>query len=136
MGGERDRAAGDPGPAGHGVSFTLAPTWGAAASGVDGLWTRQTTQGLARRATRQAQGGRLAADVGYGFAAFGSGLLTPYAGTVLATAQTRTYRLGTRLQMPGQGATGLTVNLEGTRQEPGGSQPVNQGVRLQVGWSF
>ena len=126
-----------PGPTGHGLSLTVAPTWGAAASGVDGLWTRQTTEGLAP-ATRQAQSGRLAADMGYGLPApFDSGLLTPYAGTVVvADGQTRTYRLGTRLQMPGQGTTGLTVNLEGTRQEPGRSQPVNQGVRLQVGWSF
>ena len=125
-----------PGPAGHGLSLSVAPTWGAAASGVDGLWTRQTTQGLAP-STRQAQSGRLAADVGYGLPApFDAGLLTPYAGTVLSEGADRTYRVGTRLQMPGAGATGLTVNLEGTRQEPGGSQPVNQGVRVQVGWNF
>ena len=35
-----------PGPDGHGLSLTLAPTWGAASSGVDGLWSRQTTAGL------------------------------------------------------------------------------------------
>ena len=119
----------DPGAAGRGLSVTLAPTWGAAASGVDGLWSRQTTQGLAP-ATQSAQRGRLAADVGYGFAAFDSGLLTPYAGTVLAAGADRTYRVGTRVQLPG-----LTVNLEGTRQEPT-RQPVNQGVRLQVEWGF
>ena len=124
-----------PGPAGRGVSLTLAPTWGAAASGVEGLWARQTTQGLAP-VTRPAQRGQLAADMGYGVAAFDSGLVTPYAGTVLAAGAARTYRVGTRLQLPGQGATGLTVTLEGTRQEPGGPQPVNQGVQLQAAWGF
>ena len=119
----------DPGATGQGLSVTLAPTWGAAASGVEGLWSRQTTQGLAP-ATQSAQRGRLAADVGYGFAAFGSGLLTPYAGTVLSDGADRTYRVGTRVQLPG-----LTLNLEGTRQAPA-RQPVNQGVRLQVEWGF
>ena len=125
----------DPGPAGRGVSLTLAPTWGAAASGVEGLWARQTTQGLAP-VTRPAQRGQLAADVGYGVAAFDTGLVTPYVGTVLAAGAARTYRVGTRLQVPGSGATGLTVTLEGMRQEPGGAQPVNQGVQLQAAWGF
>ena len=125
----------DPGPAGRGVSFTLAPTWGAAASGVEGLWAQQTTQGLAP-STRQAQRGQLAADVGYGVPLFETGLVTPYAGTVLSAGAARTYRVGTRLQVPGGGLTGLTLNLEGTRQAPGGAQPVNQGVRLQATWGF
>ena len=37
----------DPGPLGQGLSLTLSPTWGAAQSGVEGLWSRQTTAGLA-----------------------------------------------------------------------------------------
>ena len=126
-----------PGPAGRGLSMTLAPTWGAAASGVEGLWSRQTTQGLAPQNTTRAPAGRLAADVGYGLPApVGPGLLTPYAGTVLSDGADRTYRVGTRLQMPGLGTTGLTLSLEGTRQEPGGAQPVNQGVRLEATWGF
>ena len=50
-----------PGAAGQGLSLTLAPTWGAASSGVDGLWTRQTTAGLApptqKRGPRPAERG-------------------------------------------------------------------------------
>ena len=124
-----------PGPGGQGVALTLSPTWGAAASGVDGLWTRQTTAGLAPP-TRRAQAGELTAEVGYGIAAFDTGLLTPYAGTVLTEGAARTYRLGTRLRMTGGPATGLSLNLEGTRQDPAGPQPVNQGLRLQAEWSF
>ena len=87
-----------PGAMGQGLSLTLAPAWGATASGVDGLWSRQTTAGLAPN-TRRALAGRLNAEVGYGFAPFDTGLLTPYAGTVLSDGAARTYRVGTRLQL-------------------------------------
>ena len=126
----------NPGATGHGLSLTLAPAWGATASGVDGLWSRQTTAGLAPQGNRQTQAGRLTAEVGYGFAPFGTGLLTPYAGTVLSDGADRTYRVGTRLQLGGPGATGLTLNLEGMRQEPVGQQPATQGLRLQATWAF
>ena len=124
-----------PGAGGHGLSLTLAPAWGATASGVDGLWSRQTTAGLASN-TRQTPAGRLNTEVGYGFAPFDTGLLTPYAGTVLSEGAARTYRVGTRLQLGRPGATGLQVSLEGTRQEPAGQQPVNQGLRFQLTWGF
>ena len=125
-----------PGTAGQGLSLTVAPAWGATASGVNGLWSRQTTQGLAPQGPARAQGGRVAADVGYGVALFNLGLVTPYAGTVLADGQSRTYRVGMRLRVTGGRATGLAVSLEGARQESTGPQPVNQGLRLQVTWGF
>ncbi len=126
-----------PGVAGQGLALTLSPTWGAASSGVDGLWSRQTTAGLASQGTRQTPTGRLNAEIGYGLAApFGAGLLTPYAGTVLSDGADRTYRLGGRLRLTGRWTTGLTLNLEGTRQEPAGQQPPNQSLRLQVTWGF
>ena len=122
-----------PGAGGQGLSLTLSPTWGAASSGIDGLWSRQTTAGLAPQGNRAAPTGRLNAEIGYGVAApFSTGLLTPYAGTVLTDGAARTYRLGTRWTS----ISGLTLNLEGQRQEPAGQQPVNQGLQLQVGWGF
>ena len=121
-----------PGMNGQGLSLTLAPTWGAASSGIDGLWSRQTTAGLAPQGNRAAPTGRLNAEVSYGFTPFGPGLLTPYAGTVLSDGAARTYRLGTRWTS----VSGLTLNLEGQRQEPAGQQPVNQGLQLQAGWGF
>ena len=123
----------DPGPTGQGLSLTLAPTWGAASSGLESLWSRQTTAGLAPQGTRQAPTGRLNAEVRYGIPApLDTGLLTPYAGTVLAEGAARTYRLGTRWIT----VSGLTLTLEGTRQEPVGQQSVNQGLQLQIGWGF
>ena len=126
-----------PGAGGRGLALTLAPTWGAASSGVDGLWSRQTTTGLAPQGNRQTPAGRLTAEIGYGVAApFGTGLLTPYAGTVLSDGAARTYRVGGRLQLTGRGTTGLQVSLEGTRQEPAGQQPATQGLQFQVTWGF
>ena len=121
-----------PGAGGQGLALTLAPTWGVAASGVEGLWSRQTTQGLAPQGSRPTPTGRLQAEVGYGVAAYDRGLLTPYAGTVLTEGAARTYRVGMRWA----GVTGLQVNLEGTRQESAGQQPVNQGVQVQATWGF
>ena len=126
-----------PGPDGQGLALTLSPTWGAASSGVEGLWSRQTAAGLVPQGTRSAPTGRLNAEVSYGVAApFGTGLLTPYAGTVLADGAARTYRVGTRLELTGGWATGVTLSLEGQRQEPVGPQPVNQGVQFQAAWGF
>ena len=127
----------DPGVLQPGLALTVAPGWGAAASGVEDLWARQTTAGLAPRGPRAAPGGRLNAEVGYGLAApFGAGLVTPYAGTVLTAGADRTYRVGTRVQVRGPAAGGLTLRLEGMRREAGGRQPVNQGLRLQADWQF
>ena len=126
-----------PGAMGQGLSLTLAPAWGATASGVDGLWSRQTTAGLAPQGTRQTPSGRLTAEIGYGVAApFGTGLLTPYAGTVLSDGADRTYRVGGRLQLNGRGTTGLQVSLEGTTTgtgrptagEPGPPPPGHLGL--------
>ena len=121
-----------PGMNGQGLSLTLSPTWGAVSSGIDGLWSRQTTAGLAPQGNRAAPTGRLNAEVSYGFTPFGPGLLTPYAGTVLTDGAARTYRLGTRWTS----ISGLTLNLEGQRQESASQQPVNQGLYLQIGWGF
>ena len=122
-----------PGAGGQGLSLTLAPTWGAASSGMDGLWSRQTTAGLAPQGARPSPTAQLNAEIGYGLAGpFGPGLLTPYAGTVLSDGAARTYRLGTRWTA----VSGLTLSLDGQRQEPAGQQPVNQGLQLQVGWGF
>ena len=55
---------------------------------------------------------------------------------MLADGANRTYRVGTRLRLDGSWATGLELSLEGARQESQGTQPVNQGLHLQVGWGF
>ena len=117
---------------GQGLSLTLAPTWGAASSGIESLWSRQTTAGLAPQGTRPRPTTSLNAEMGYGVAApFGTGLLTPYAGALLSDGPAHSYRLGTRWTS----ASGLTLNVEGTRQAQAG-QPPTQGLQFQVTWGF
>ena len=82
------------GVGGRGLSLSVAPSWGAAASGTQGLWER------------------LEAEVGYGLPAVGQGVLTPYGGFTLAGAGARDYRVGARLELER-----LAVSLEGTRRE-------------------
>ena len=125
-----------PGLDGQGLALTLSPTWGAAASGVEGLWSRQTTVGLALPGVPRSATGRVHAEVSYGIIAFDPVLVTPYAGTVLAAGAARTYRVGTRLQLTGGWTPGVTLSLEGQRQEPVGPQPVNQGLQFQAAWGF
>ena len=104
--------------------------------------------------------------MGYGIAAFDTGVLTPYAGTVLSDGSDRTWRVGsrwrggTRLEVTVEGVqqasagqhpvTGLrlqatwgagsqgftTLTLDGQRQPATGAQPGNQGLQLQVTWGF
>ena len=121
-----------PDPNGQGLSLTLAPTWGAASSGIESLWSRQTTAGLAQT-TGPRPTTSLNAEMGYGVAApFGTGLLTPYAGALLSDGPAHSYRLGTRWTS----ASGLTLNVEGTRQAQAGQQPPTQGLQFQVTWGF
>ena len=85
----------------------------------------------------QAAGGRLNAEVSYGLKApFGTGLLTPYAGTVLADGADRTYRFGTSLRLTDFKTTGLKLSLEGTLQEPRGQQAPIQGLQFHATGSF
>ena len=123
-------------PGGQGLALTLTPAWGATTSGVEGLWARPTPAGLAPAGPRRAPGGRLHAEVGYAFAPGNLGVVTPYAGTVLATGPARTWRLGTRWQVGGRRLSGLDIILEGQRQNAAGPQPVNQGLHCQVAWGF
>ena len=109
-----------PDPNGQGLSLTLAPTWGAASSGIESLWSRQTTAGLAPQGTRPRPTTSLNAEMGYGVAApFGTGLLTPYAGALLSDGPAHSYRLGTRWTS----VSGLTLNVEGTPPGPGRPAP-------------
>ena len=80
-----------PGTSGRGLSLTVAPSWGAAPSAVDRLWS----VGDAGRLTPDSDsepGSRLETEIGYGVSAPGGhGVLTPYTGLSLANDGERTY---------------------------------------------
>ena len=79
----------DPGASGHGLSLTLAPTWGNASSGAERLWSLADTGGLAANDEFEAEH-RLDAELGYGLGGpAGLGVVTPYAGLLLANGSER-----------------------------------------------
>ena len=118
----------DPGERGRGLSFTLAPTVGAAASGMGSLWSAADARGLAPGGTFEA-GRSLAAEVGYGLAGpFRFGTATPYAGLGLADGGSRAWRAGVRWQV----APEVSLDLEGTRTESANDNAAPaQGVMLR-----
>ena len=122
----------DPGLDRQGLSFSLVPSYGQTASGVQRLWDQGLPQGPTQGpSATQATTGRLEAEVGYGLAAFaGQGLVTPY-GAVMLGGGTQQYRVGSRLEL----GPALRLSLEGTRQVTTVGQ-ADQGIRLQVDWQF
>ena len=100
-----------PGAGGRGLSVTLQPSWGVASGG----------DGAAVAGYAGAGGpGRLGAELGYGFGALdGPGLVTPYGGVTLSEGRSRSYRLGSRLEV----APWFDLSLEGQRRERAPAPP-------------
>ena len=119
----------DPGASGRGLSFSLAPSWGAASSGVEGLWSARDARGFAPGGTFEPES-RLDAELGYGFAAGGGFTGTPYAGMGL-TDHGRDWRLGWRLA-PAGAPVDFALGLEGTRRESANDDtPPEHGLMLR-----
>jgi cell division septation protein DedD len=125
-----------PGPGGRGLSLTLAPTWGAASSGVDGLWSRQTTAGLAPAGRPPAQAGRLNAQVGYGlWLPSTGGLVTPFTGVSVADGDGWRTRAGLLFVRPDTWGGGLRLELAGESSTTAVGQ-AEQTIGLQLQFTF
>ena len=126
----------DPGAAGRGLSLTLAPTWGAAQSGVDGLWSRQTTAGLAPSGRTPAQAGRLTAQVGYGlWLPSTGGLVTPFTGVSVTDGDGWRTRAGLLFVRPDTWGGGLRLELAGESSTTAVGQSA-QTIGLQLQFTF
>lgn len=97
----------DPGAAGRGLSFSLAPSFGGAPAAAGALWERGA-RGESRGA--RAPAARLDATLGWGFAAFG-GVLTPWGATKLAGEEAQDLRAGARLAF----GPAFALSVEGGR---------------------
>ena len=118
----------DPGQSGRGLSLSLSPTWGAAASGVNRLRSLPDAHGLAPEQELDA-GGRLEAQLGYGIAVTDNrGVLTTYTGLSLAEGGARTVRAGVRWNV----APGAVLGLQGTRDERSGETNPANAIRFQA----
>ena len=126
----------DPGPMGQGLALTLSPAWGAAQSGVNGLWSRQTTAGLAPQGGTQAQAGRLNAQVGYGlWLPSTGGLVTPFTGVAITGGDGWRTRAGLVFDRPGTWGGGLRVELAGESSTTAVGQS-EQAIGLQLQFTF
>jgi len=119
----------DPWPSGRGLSLSITPVIGVAESGVDRLYERGLFD---MKANGDATSGRLNAELGYGLSRLGGrGLVTPFAGLLLADGGGRRYSLGGRFAV-GQS---LNLSLEAERRESDSVSP-DHGVMLsgQLCW--
>ena len=96
-----------PGADRQGLSLTLTPAYGNASSGVQNLWNK----GVPTTADSDLNA-RMSVEVGYGFAGFADGLLTPYS-EMTFDDDNKTYRMGMRWNL---GKT-FTLNLANERLE-------------------
>ena len=122
----------DPGAAGRGLSLSIAPTWGNAASEAARLWSARDAGGLVRADDFEAKS-RLEAELGYGVGApRGPGLVTPYAGLTLSGGAPRALRTGVRWNA----SPGAAVSLEASREGQGsGEAPANAlTLRAEARW--
>ena len=91
----------EPHASGRGLSLTLAPLWGADSGGAERLWSAADARGLGRADDASAPGGRLDAEVGYGFTVLGGrAVATPHAAWSRSKGS-ETLRLGQRLKLGG-----------------------------------
>ena len=120
----------DPGAGGRGLSFSLFPTWGETASGVERLWDQDVAE-LASddtAANDNVPQMRLDSELGYGFGVLGGhGLLTPYGGFSLAGEGSQRYRIGSRFEI----GSSLNLSLEGERREPANDAAADHAVMLR-----
>ena len=106
----------DPGASGRGLSFSLAPVWGAPSSGVERLWSAHDAAGLTPGGEFEAER-RLQGKIGYGIAMFDGGFTgTPNLGVGFSETG-RDYRVGWRLTSARRGDPGFRIDLDATRRE-------------------
>ena len=123
----------DPGKQGRGLTASIMPTWGSAASGVSRLWGQPDASGLAvDNALATATAGRLDAELGYGLATLqGRGLLTPYARMALSEGSEQAWHLGARLAL----AASLNFSVEASRRRREGDAAAHELALLAtLGW--
>jgi len=120
----------DVGQDGHGLSFSLQPTWGATASRVAQVWAQEAATTVSESAASRSRDGRVDVNLGYGLG-WAEALVTPNSQLTLTNSQTRACRLGSRVRLSNR----LLLNLEGTRQETA-AQPVDHGILIRIGMGF
>ena len=122
----------DPGAGGRGLSLSVAPAWGNAASGAQRMWSARDVAGLAPGDDFEATS-RLETELGYGLSApRGLGTVTPYTGLTLSAGAERTWRAGARWKI----SEATSLSLEGTREERGPDETPTGALTLRASIRF
>ncbi len=114
----------DWGPQGEGLFFALAPTWGAPATGAEGMWeTTRVAESFLAGETEQ--GMNLDTRVGYGLnLPNGQGLLTLFGEMGKPTGSPPRLRLGTQLARMGTEQSAMNLEIFAERMGAGpGAEP-------------
>ena len=125
----------NPDSSGRGLSLTLAPTWGQAASRTERLWSDRDATAIATGGEVEPAG-RLEATLGYGMALLDGRLTgTPEFGLGLSESG-RDWRLGWRLGLARSGRVDFGLGVEATRREPANDDaPENRvGLTARMRW--
>ena len=118
----------DPGSDGRGMSLTITPTWGSAASAAEQLWGAGAATRLVGSEAFEAKT-HLDTEIGYGLGApQGWGVVTPYAGVTLSDGAQRTLRGGLRWNA----SQSATMALEAERQDEGEDASPTNAVMLRA----
>ena len=122
-----------PGARGRGLSFSLAPTYGAPGSGVEQLWSARDAGGLGSGGSTFDPESRIEGEIGYGLPAFGDRYTgTPNLGFGLSDGGSREYRLGWRLARANGSSSGsfgsFALSLDATRSEPADNNDSGSGT--------
>ena len=125
----------EPGRDGRGLSFSVAPSWGATGSAAERLWGLDDTRGLAPEGEFEA-GRRIDARVGYGLPVSGGRFTgTPEFGLGVSDGA-REYRIGWRLSPVGGGIGpfgSFGIHVEAVREVPSrGESESRFGVVLEA----
>ena len=121
----------DPGASGRGLSVSLVPSWGAASSGTDRLWSLHDASALSPDGEFEGEAqSRLEAEVGYGLGLRRApGVITPFAGMTFGDG--RNVRSGARWQVSRDAALGIEA-----RRETGYGDTPETGLRLEARLRF
>ena len=121
-----------PGATGRGLSLSIAPAWGNAASGAERMWSARDARGLTNGDEFEAES-RLEAELGYGLRApWGLGAITPYTALTLSAGASRTWRAGARWKI----SEATSLSFEGTREERGGEEAPSGALMLRASVRF
>ena len=114
------------GPNRHGLSLSLAPSYGRTASGVEHLWASGVANLTPSADAGSAALGRLDAELSYGIpVADDRVLITPYGGVSLTDAGTQRFQVGGKLEL----GPALCLDLRGEHGvQPSGDESQRIGI--------